>query len=345
LSGTGNTSPSQNDIHGQSERKPRFSIIMATYNRAHLLPRAVTSILGQTYQNFELIIIDDGSSDNTDEVVESFRGDNRVICYKNKENAGLEASLNKGLDSSSEDYVIFLDDDDELLSDTLETAVDKFAALATTGVRTIRFDGVDALTGKVTGRGIDKDGYMSYEDQLCGVISGNYLEVIDRSLFGEFRFDEKGWGETASLLWLKVLYQAKVFHVAKAAYIDHKEHGNTISRDFRGQVEHRSNYLWTQKTFLQEYGEELKRLCPSTYGRKLVSLGLFHLLNGEKSEGLKALCRSLKFCLSFRAIILILLSLFFSEKQLTSICIKFADVGNGLKNFINGFRRKTHPGV
>jgi len=345
LSGTSKQVPNKTGVLSEPARQLLFSIIIATYNRAHLFPRAINSVLSQTYQNFEIIVVDDGSSDNTEEVVNSFRVDKRIIYDKNEENLGLSATWNKGLDLASGDYVVFLDDDDELLPDALEAAAAKIAELSPEGVRTIWFDSMDFETGKITGRGINKDGYVTYEDHLCGKVGGDFWTVIDRSLFGGNRFDERAWGGSAGLLWLKVFYQAKVFHVAKPFGITHREHGSTVSRDFRIRIRHREKNLWAAKIFLQEHGEELKRLCPRVYGSRLVDLGLFSLLNSEKAEGVKALFKSLRFYFSFRAVMLILLSPFFNERQIASLSIKSADIKNSLKNFIASFRSKTHPGA
>lgn len=341
MSGISKQDPNRNETQGDSARKPLFSIIVATYNRAHLLPRAINSVLNQSCQNFEIIVIDDGSTDDTKEVVKSFIENERVIYYSHKENMGLSATWNKGLDLASGDYVVFLDDDDEVLPDALEAAANKFAELSPKGVKTIWFDSIDSVTGKITGRGIDKDGYISYEDHLCGRISGDFWNVIGRSLFGENRFDERAWGGSAGLLWLKIFYQAKVFHIAKPFGITRREHGSTVSRDFRVKVKNREKYLWTQKIFLQEHGEELKRLCPRIYGRWLASLGLFYLLNGEKTEGMKSLLKSLRSRFSFRAVLLMLLSFLLNERQIAFLCVKFVDVRNSIKKLTTSFRSRA----
>ena len=70
-------------------KNPTVSVIIPTYNRAHLVGRAIQSVLTQTYQDFELIVVDDGSTDNTDEVIKEFQQkDNRIIyllkIYKEK---------------------------------------------------------------------------------------------------------------------------------------------------------------------------------------------------------------------------------------------------------------------
>ena len=95
-----------------------ISVILNTYNRAALLPRAVESVLAQTHEAFELVIADDGSSDRTREVVAGY--DDPRVRYVRQRNAGLSAARNLGVASSSGRYVTFLDDDDEVMPGWLE---------------------------------------------------------------------------------------------------------------------------------------------------------------------------------------------------------------------------------
>jgi glycosyltransferase involved in cell wall biosynthesis len=90
-----------------------ISVILNTYNRAALLPRAVESVLAQTHDDFELVVTDDGSTDRTRDVVAGF--DDRRVRYVRQDNAGLSAARNFGVASSMGCYVTFLDDDDEVL--------------------------------------------------------------------------------------------------------------------------------------------------------------------------------------------------------------------------------------
>jgi glycosyltransferase involved in cell wall biosynthesis len=105
-----------------------ISVILNTYNRAALLPRAVESVLAQTHDDFELVVVDDGSSDRTPGVVAAFE-DPRVR-YVRQHNAGLSAARNFGVASSSGRYVTFLDDDDEVLPGWLEAFA---AAISSSG--------------------------------------------------------------------------------------------------------------------------------------------------------------------------------------------------------------------
>ncbi|MEP3349842.1 MAG: glycosyltransferase [Marinomonas sp.] len=88
----------------------KVSVLMAVFDRAEIVGRAIKSILSQSYDNFELIIIDDGSADRTVEVIESFN-DDRVIILKQKVNKGKSAAINLGLDASSGDWIAYLDSD------------------------------------------------------------------------------------------------------------------------------------------------------------------------------------------------------------------------------------------
>ena len=95
----------------------RFSIIIPTYNRVAFLPKAIESVLAQTYPDWELIIVDDGSTDNTHEVV-SLYTDER-ITYIYQENAERSAARNNGIVHAKGEYVCFLDSDDYLLKSFL----------------------------------------------------------------------------------------------------------------------------------------------------------------------------------------------------------------------------------
>jgi len=97
------------------------SVIIPTYNREHLIKRSAQSVLNQSYKNLELIIVDDGSTDNTRKVVDSIK-DERII-YINQKNQGACVARNKGIDNAKGKYIAFQDSDDVWLSDKLEKQV------------------------------------------------------------------------------------------------------------------------------------------------------------------------------------------------------------------------------
>ena len=97
-----------------------ISVILPTYNRAKEIPKSIESILNQTYQNFELIIIDDGSTDNTQEVVARYQ-DKRIRYIKNMTSKhGVSVARNIGIRESVGKYITFNDSDDVFYPDKLE---------------------------------------------------------------------------------------------------------------------------------------------------------------------------------------------------------------------------------
>jgi glycosyltransferase involved in cell wall biosynthesis len=100
------------------KNKPAVSIIIPTYNRRQLIARSIKSVLNQTYQNFELIIVDDGSTDGTEEVVAAFN-DQRIRYVRREENKGEAAARNMGIKAARCDYIAYQDSDDEWLPEKL----------------------------------------------------------------------------------------------------------------------------------------------------------------------------------------------------------------------------------
>ncbi|MFM7681211.1 MAG: glycosyltransferase family 2 protein, partial [Bacteroidota bacterium] len=96
-----------------------FSIIIPTYNRANLLPETIRSVQNQTFEDWECIVVDDGSTDNTNQVVEEIIKLDSRIKYVFQENAERSAARNNGIRNSYGEYICFLDSDDHFLSDHL----------------------------------------------------------------------------------------------------------------------------------------------------------------------------------------------------------------------------------
>jgi len=101
---------------------PAVSVIIPTYNRADILPRAINSILGQTYRDLDIIIIDDGSSEDIQSILQSIES-GKITLIKHTENRGIAASRNAGIRASDSKYIALLDNDDEWLPEKLEKQI------------------------------------------------------------------------------------------------------------------------------------------------------------------------------------------------------------------------------
>ena len=110
--------------HTSTPCMPTVSVVVPTYNRGDVISRAIESVLQQTYQDYELIIVDDGSTDDTSEVVGNF--DDPRIEYMYQQNQGANAARNKGIRHAKGEYISFLDSDDTLHPEHLEKIVNKF---------------------------------------------------------------------------------------------------------------------------------------------------------------------------------------------------------------------------
>jgi glycosyltransferase involved in cell wall biosynthesis len=284
-------------------------------------------VLNQTYQNFELIIVNDGSLDDTEKVVKSFK-DRRIRYGKQTKNKGMLAARNMGFDLSKGKYIALLDDDDELLQEALETAVNEFSELSSEGIGILWFNCMDSKNKELTGKGMNTNGCVSYEDNLCGKVYGNFWEVINSDLIGEdARFDERLWGGEI-MFWLKLHRRTKVFYVHRALRINHTE--SSIVSTAENQLKHISRMVLTKKVFLEKYGNARRYLCPKKYGQDLVELGFWQILNGEKLEGRETLVNAFKYARTLRFYVFFLLSFVFSQNQIISLYLVFLKTKKGI---------------
>lgn len=95
------------------------SVIIPCYNQAHFLKEAIESVLAQTYRHFEIIVVDDGSTDNTSEIAAQYRG----ILWLRQDNQGPSSARNAGISKSKGDFLVFIDADDRLMPIALEVGL------------------------------------------------------------------------------------------------------------------------------------------------------------------------------------------------------------------------------
>jgi len=186
------------------------SVIIPTYNRAQLCKSAVESALSQTHGNVEVLVIDDGSTDNTREVISGI--DNRVK-YLYQANAGVSAARNTGLMAATGDYVAFLDSDDAWLPWKLEAQLSVFKSFPDAGMVWTNM------------KAVDENGAVLHESFL-ELMYGGYKDFDRETHFRENRLLSDVWDECPSVFADKKCYT-----------------GNIFSRMFLGSLVHTSTVL------------------------------------------------------------------------------------------------------
>jgi glycosyltransferase involved in cell wall biosynthesis len=193
---------------------PLVSIIIPTYNYAGYLPRAIQSCLDQSYKFLEIIVIDDGSTDNTKEIAESY---GKRIIYIRQENAGVSSARNRGLEEATGHCIAFLDADDYLREDAIEVRLNALLSKPSAGT---------VITETYSQKGSDlyckprfKTDIMSdkfYEDLLLGRFPfGTCAALIRSSIARQFRFPSGISNGEDVVYFLKIFFKAPVYYLQK----------------------------------------------------------------------------------------------------------------------------------
>lgn len=173
---------------------PYFSICIPSYNRAYTLSRCLDSLVNQTYQNFEVLFIDDGSTDNTKSIVDEYI-DKLSIQYFMKENGGKHTALNVGIKKASNtELFMILDSDDWLKKDALEYFHDSWEEIKNSkqekycGIMARCADQDEKIIGKLFNPNQDIIDYVTFH--FDGVDYGDCNECIKTQIIKQYEFPE-----------------------------------------------------------------------------------------------------------------------------------------------------------
>jgi glycosyltransferase involved in cell wall biosynthesis len=222
----------QPDTH---EHRPLVSVVVPTYNRAHLLRRAIKSVLAQTFSDFELIIVDDGSTDETNEAVEEF-DDPRIRFIRQPVRGGANRARNRGIEASRGEWVAFLDSDDEWLPRRLEAQVKRLQQDdpmgATVGYCLIVKHN-DLTQETRPSRKSVHEGDVFDDLLLDRMPKATSAYMVKRSALLEVDgFDETMPSRQDIDLWLRLAQAGNRFAaVSERLVVIHSNHGPRISRD------------------------------------------------------------------------------------------------------------------
>lgn len=268
---------------------PMISVVMRTYNRAHTVERAITSVLRQDYPALELIVVDDGSTDGTAAAVARYASDSRVRLVRHASRRGPAAALNTGLDIMHGEWFTSLDSDDEMtphaLSSMMQVVHDVDAS-----IDAITCNCVDASTGKFSGTGLDHDQYLDVETMLRAC-RGEHWGITKSSLLGNLRLDEDISGGEG-VLWYKISRAARRYYIHQGLRIYHTEGNDRLSRTRRFDLERIRQACFPMR-LETEYLSALRKAAPDVYVSLVYNIGLVGVFDQRRDVAIAA-CNQLK---------------------------------------------------
>lgn len=272
--------------------KPFFSIVTPSYNRAHTLTKTIESVLNQDFINFELIVVDDGSQDQTEEVVSNIKDER--IRYFYQENRERGAARNLGISKAKGAYVTFLDSDDVLYSNYLSHAYELIEKQHKVKFLHTAYEIVDTKGNIIRQKNSRK---RNPNEQL---IYGNSLSCLgifikqEILLENPFHEDRKLSGSEDYELWLRLASLYPIYYSSKitAALIQHDQRSVTNYRS--DQLILRINLviqlLCANSNFMAYYGHQKHIFVAHRY----LYLSLHLVMSKHYSLGLKYWFKAIK---------------------------------------------------
>lgn len=233
---------------------PTVSVIIPTYNRPDRLSRALKSVLGQTFRNFEIIVINDGGND-VKGVIDFLNKDSYILYVNKSKNQGLSSARNTGLKLARGKYIAYLDDDDLFYPDHLETLV---GFLESTSYRVAYSDAYRTVyqNSDIISNIIDKSVFYSGEFDKERIFVENFIPVLcfvhEKSCIDEVgMFDESLTSHEDWEFWIKMSLKFPIGHVAKITC------EFTTIIDTVKESQKRKDFLSTLKIIYDRYREHV----------------------------------------------------------------------------------------
>jgi glycosyltransferase involved in cell wall biosynthesis len=218
---------------------------MATYNRANIIGRAIDSVLVQSYINIELIIVDDGSEDETSAILAKYP-DPRIRVFKHEHNKGQTAAKNTGLKQVKGEWFTTFDSDDEMKPDAIETMM-RIPLYFDKTITSVTCNCWEPISMTLLGQGLYEDGYIK-GNEVMPLCEGDFWGLTKTCLLMGDYFNENLEGIVSSL-WYKINDRANGYYIHKALIIVHVEGKDRVSNysnlkvNFDRQILHYENLI------------------------------------------------------------------------------------------------------
>jgi len=289
----------------------RVTLVVRTYNRARLVSRAIDSALGQTYPNVDVIVVDDGSTDGTPDVLRAYEGEPRIRVVRHARNKGPNAAGNTGIAHLGAEtrYFGLADSDDTLEPDAVETLVRAFEASDDRYSLVLGW-GRDMEKGDTTGQMTHlpgREGVVTYEDALAGHFRGDFWLLVERELLGGLRFDERARGAEGSVWW-RLLRERPGWLVPEVVMNCTRSGSDRLSIP-RYDRDVARGLMWAEQAMLDAVGADLRRTYPRTYAGALSALAKWAALAGEGARARAASRQAFRYARSRRTLLILLVVL------------------------------------
>lgn len=203
------------------------SIITPTYNCAKFIGKTIESVLKQTYTDWEMIIVDDASKDNTEEIVNKYN-DKRIKYIKLKENCGADVARNTAIEEAKGKYMAFLDSDDLWQAEKLKKQI-QFMEQNNYNITATDYEQIDEEGNKLN-KIIKTKGKVNYNSMLLSNSVGNSTVVYNVEKLGKFKVPNiKKRNDYA--LWLQMLKKEKYIYGIPEILMQYRVRSNSISRN------------------------------------------------------------------------------------------------------------------
>jgi glycosyltransferase involved in cell wall biosynthesis len=271
-----------------SQNKPYFSIVIPAYNRESEIVRAVNSCLVQSFADFEVVVVDDGSTDGTAAAVEGIQ-DPRIVLIRHEQNKGVCSARNTGIEYSRGEWVIYLDSDDELVPGILAEIRKKTGVclddIGSLGFLCLRDTGEISPDPMPPEQILDYDTLISWSDTL---VESDFVQCVRRSTFPSVKFAAGRAYEDSYLYDFSLLYKIHIF--PQVAVLVHTDSHNRITTSWGRAYTDKllsgaKDQLATLEYILSRHGEALKRRGPRYFRIFSKSRVLYSFLAGRRLTG------------------------------------------------------------
>ncbi|MFA6169605.1 MAG: glycosyltransferase [Candidatus Margulisiibacteriota bacterium] len=274
---------------------PKVSVVIATHNHAHFLPDCLNSVKGQTYQDYEVIVVDNGSTDDTKEVIERLAWDKLRYHYQ-KDTGSVAGPRNTGGKLARGEYLAYLDSDDSWYPDKLAKVMEVFADhpetdLVTHHLRTV----VHGKPGGLLLVGPDK-GDVFRALLLGNCVLGSATVVRKKAMDEIGGFDgDKGFVHVEDYeAWLRLAAKGKKFFFLDATLGDYRIHKSNLSHDFKTAFDNELRAVRKHfRGYVSRYPLDNFFLYRSSLARIYLRLSYRYFLYGQLRSGLLTAFRSL----------------------------------------------------